>query len=361
MRIDTRSVVRAAAVLLGSAGLLAAAACGGSAPQQQAPAPAAPPGPKVLTPAERASWYQDCWTRFNNKDWDAFKGCYADTIESDQVDSGQPVVKGADAVVAMTKQISSAFPDMKGTGELILVNGDTIVGIFVITGTQTGELAMPGGKPIPATNKPVGYLQAHLVQTDSTGGKVVKEEFYSDTGTMMAQLGLSPAPARPVMTSPAAAPVVVLAAGTPAELSNVEAARAQMAMFNSHDAKGTAAFNAPDVVVHDVTAPKDMTSAENMSGAEDMFKAFPDAKLVVSSIWGAGDYVVVMGRFEGTNKGPFARMGIKKATGKPVAVRYIEITNWKDGKIKEDWLFYDGMAIAAQLGMGKKWPVLSSQ
>ena len=85
-----------------------------------------------------------------------------------------------------------------------------------------------------------------------------------------------------------------------------------------------------------------------------MFAAFPDAKVATTSVWGAGDYVVVAGRFEGTNSGPFAAMGVKKATGKPVAVRFVEITKWQGGKVKEDWLFYDGMAFAGQLGLLKK-------
>ena len=47
-------------------------------------------------------------------------------------------------------------------------------------------------------------------------------------------------------------------------------------------------------------------------------------------------------------------MGIKKPTGKAVSVRYLDITRWENGKIKEEWLFYDGMAIAGQLGLLKK-------
>ena len=355
MRVETRSIVRAAAALVTSAIVAISVACGGGQPQpQQAPEAAAPAAPKVLTAAERASWYQDCWAHFNNKAWDPFKACFADTVESDQVDSGQPVAKGIDAMLANTKMITGAFPDMKGTGELILIDGDTIVSVYLLNGTHTGPLAGPGGQSIPATNKSIGYVQAHLAQTDPTGGKVVKEEFYSDSGTMMAQLGLSPAPARPVMTSATAAPRVVVAAGTPAEMSHVEASRVQMAAFNSHDAKSVDAYNAPDAVFHEMAQPKDQTAKESLEGTRDMFKAFPDAKLVPLSIRGVGDYVVAVGRFEGTNKGPMAAMGIKKATGKSVSVRYLDITRWESGKTKEEWLFYDGMAFATQLGLVKK-------
>ena len=354
MRVEAQTIVRTAAALSIAAFVAISVACGGGQSQQQAAPAATAPAPKVLTAAERASWYQDCWAQFNNKAWDGFKACYADTVESDQVDSGQPVAKGIDALLASTKMITGTFPDMKGTGELILINGDTIVSVYVINATHTGTLTGPGGQSIPATNKPIGYLQAHLAQTDATGGKVVKEEFYSDSGTMMAQLGLSPAPARPVMTSATAAPKVIVAAGTPAEMSIVEASRVQMAAFNSHDAKGVDTYNAPDSVYHDMAMPKDQSAKENLAGTLDMFKAFPDAKLVTSSIWAAGNYVVVVGRFEGTNKGPMAAMGIKKATGKPVSVRYLDIARWESGKIKEEWLFYDGMAFATQLGLVKK-------
>jgi predicted ester cyclase len=118
-----------------------------------------------------------------------------------------------------------------------------------------------------------------------------------------------------------------------------------------HDAKGVDAYNAPDSVYHDMALPKDQTAKESLAGTLDMFEAFPDAKLVTSSIWSAGDYVVSVGRLEGTNNGPMAAMGIKKATGRSVAVRYLDITRWGSGKIMEEWLFCDGMAFAGQLGM----------
>jgi predicted ester cyclase len=148
---------------------------------------------------------------------------------------------------------------------------------------------------------------------------------------------------------------VVVAAGTPAELSNVDLLRAQMAAYNSHDAKGVDAYNAPDLVYHDMTMPADQTAKESLAGMRDLFKAFPDAKLVPLSAWGAGSYVVVVGRFDGTNKGPMPAMGLKKPTDKAVSARYLDIARWENGKIKEEWLFYDGMAMARQLGLlGKK-------
>jgi predicted ester cyclase len=327
------------------------AACGR---RESKPAPSPAPVPTPLTSAERASWYQACWGSFNAKAWDQLKACYADGIESEQVDSGYPTVKGVGAVLASAKQTTTAFPDFRGSGQLILVNGDTLVSVYLVNGTHTGPLTSPDAKSLAPTNKPVGFLQAHWIQTDAMGNKAVKEAFYSDSGTMMSQLGVNPSPARPVMTNAVAAPTVAITAGSSAEQRNVEAFEAQMAAFNKHDAKAASADNAPDAVFHDVAAPKDQNSKESAAGTAEMFRAFPDAKLVPSSIWGAGDYVVTVGRFEGTNTGAFPAMGIKKPTGKTARVGYLEIARFENGKVKEDWLFYNGMAFASHLGLPGK-------
>ena len=353
MYVDPRSLVRPAAALVSVVVLVTALACGGAPPQQEA-ASASQPSASVLTAAERAAWYQECWGHFNNRAWEKFRACYADTVESEQVDSGHPAARGVEAAMATNRGFVEAFPDVKGTGELVLVNGDAIVSVYVLNGTHSGPLLGPDGQSIPATGRPIGVYQAHRVRTDALGSKVVEEEFYSDSGTMMAQLGLSPTPARPVLTSAAPSPKVVLAAGTPAELNNVELMRAQMAAYNTHDLKGVDAHYAPDLVYHDLTASQDLTFGQNSSATRAFFEAFPDAKLTPLTAWGAGDYVVVTGRFEGTNKGPMPAMGLKKASNKAVSARYLDIARWEKGKIKEEWLFYDSLAMARQLGLSKK-------
>jgi predicted ester cyclase len=353
MCVDPRRMVRAAAVF-GSAGFIVAAlACGGAQPREEA-AGTAPEAPRVLTAAERAAWYQECWAHFNAKDWDRYRSCYADNVESEEVDSGHPVARGIEAAVAVTMGVAEGFPDIKGTAELILVKGDTIVSIYLLNGTHTGSLLGPDGVSIPPTNKPIGLYQAHLVQVDASGNKVVKEQYYLDSGTMLSQIGVNPAPARPVAQSAAAQPVVVIAAGTPAELSNVDLLRAQMAAYNSHDATAVSAYSAPDFVYHDMATPADQTAKESHASTVEFFKAFPDARLAPGSAWGAGDYVVVTGRFEGTNTGAMPSMGVQKPTGNAVSARYLDISRWEDGKVTEEWLFYDGMAITRQLGLLKK-------
>ena len=271
MCVDPRWLVRARVALVSAAIAVTVLGCGGAPPRRGA-AREAPPAAKVLTASERAAWYQACWARFNDRSWDQFRACYADTVESVQVDSGHPAARGIEAAMAVSRGFVETFPDLKGTGELVLVNGDAIVSIYVLNGTHTGGLLGPDGQSMPATGKPIGLRQAHRVRTDALGSKVVEEEFYSDTGTMMAQLGLNSMPARPVAVSSAGAPTVVIAAGTPAELSNVDRLRAQMAAYNSHDAKGVDAYNAPDFVYHDMTLAADQNAKESLAGTLDVLQ-----------------------------------------------------------------------------------------
>jgi predicted ester cyclase len=60
--------------------------------------------------------------------------------------------------------------------------------------------------------------------------------------------------------------------------------------------------------------------------------------------------VVVTGTFEGTNLGNLPSMGVKK-TGKKVSAHFFELFRLENSLCVEDWLFYNGAAFAAQLGL----------
>jgi predicted ester cyclase len=332
---------------LSLAGALTALGCSSSQP---APAekPAEAPKPE-WTADQSAQKYKDCWDQFNRKDWAAFRSCYGSGITVEAVDSGRPVVSGLDAAIKDAQDFAAAFPDVMGSVQLVLASKDTAAGLAVVTGTHGGPLPGPGGKPIAATNKKIGYVMGLVV--DLADGAVVRERQYADNTTLLAQIGAIKAPTRPVMAGTAAGPTVVVSTGSDTERANVETFRANVAAFNAHDTKALAAMNAPDGVFHDYTQPKDTDSAGNIAAISPFFKGFPDAALDATSMWGAGDYVVTEGTFSGTNKGAMPAMGIKKATGKSVKVRFVEITKIEAGKIKEDWLVFDSLAFGTQLGL----------
>jgi predicted ester cyclase len=335
---------------IGLCSTVLAAACSGN--ETKAPAPAAPPpAPAPLTIAQRAQWYQDCWAMFNDKAWDKFRNCYAADATSEQVDSEVGTARGRDAIIKASQDTLVSFPDAGGDVKLVLAHGPHLVSVAMWHGTHMGPLPGPGGKPIPPTKKPFGFLMAHWIETDAQGKEGLRDAAYVDEGTMMAQLGLVKAPARPVMASTPGAPTVVLARDDDAERKNAAAAQGMYDAFNRHDVKAMDAMTADNYVLHEVARPADLDKKANVAATAEFFKGFPDAKITTSEVWGAGDYVVVRGSITATNTGPAPSMGIKKPTGKSFTGKFLEIFRMQDGKVVEDWLFYNGAALVGQLGL----------
>jgi predicted ester cyclase len=299
-----------------------------------------------MTPADNSAWYQACWDHFNKKNWTGFRGCYADNATAQQIGYGPIEVKGADAIVKGSQDFAKMFPDGRGTPQLILAHGPHVAGIYVLGGTNSGPMMGPDGKEMPATNKTFSQLFAHVVEIDSQG-KAAKEIGVQDSGTFMNHLGLSKMPARPPATAPAT-PTVVVAKGDAAEAKNVELVQQSYEAFNKHDMKAAMSFNAPNFVFHEIAMPTDQNLKQATESAAALWKGFPDAKVAINGIWGAGDYVVITGALTGTNTGLFAPMKLNK-TGKSVNAPMIEIDRMADGKIVETWLFYDGGMFASQL------------
>ena len=333
--------------LAGAALIAGAAACSESAP----PAPPPPPAPVVKSAEARVQWYQDCWGLFNDKAWDKFQACYSDDVISETVDSAQPAVNGAANVIARGKAEATSFPDRRGEVRVVLGNGEKLASVALYTGTNTGPLPPgPDGKPGPVTGKPIGFLLAHTVDLDPpTGSKAIREAAYIEEGTMMAQLGLNPTPARKAEKPSGATTMVVIAKNDATEKANLAAAQAMFDAFNLHDAKAMEAMTPADYKAIEIARPKDLGKKESMAGLKEMFNAFPDVRLTIATMWAAGDFVVITGTFDGTNTGDMPSMGMKK-TGKKVSSRFFELVRFEAGKPKDDWLFYNSAAWAAQLG-----------
>ena len=80
----------------------------------------------------------------------------------------------------------------------------------------------------------------------------------------------------------------------------------------------------------------------------DLHRAWADLTFVVEDQIAEGDKVTTRWRVTGTHQGEFA--GIP-ATGKPVAIRAINIHRVADGQIQEGWLEWDALGMMQQLGV----------
>jgi predicted ester cyclase len=352
-----------AALSLITAGL---AACGN---QEPAAAPLAPPPPATVAPAplpmaelkkeepkpvpltaeQKTKFYQEGWAAFNAKDFAKFKGIWADNATSEALDMGPPLVGPAAITDTGAKGFATAFPDGNGEVQLTLINGNNIVGVVLMRGTQAGTYVTPLG-PVPATGKKVGFLSAHSIELNDAG-KAVKEVLAYDGGTVAGQLGLMPMPHRKVIETGWTDKPVVIASGSEAEKTNLAAVLKEVDAFNKHDAAGALGSADDKVVFSDLSAPADRVGKkESQKGIEEMFKAFPDAKLDMKSTWAAGDYVVATGVMSGTNTADSPAMHLKK-TGKAVSLQFIEIDKFSAGKTTNIWMFANGAAMAGQLGL----------
>ena len=315
------------------------------------PAPAPPPPAKTVTGDDLAKRYVECWGYFSAKDWDNMKTCYAPNIVSESVDSGMPPVTGWNDVHDKTeKPMVDAFPDVKGDVELTLINGKNGVTVALLTGTHSGTLKTPAGD-VPATNKKFGLQVAHAVHFVDDGKSVDKEWFYQDMGELMSQLGLSKAPARAASDKPWGSNEIVVAKNDDAEKKNVDVVKAADDAFNKHDAKAMDALIGDDLVWSEIGMAKDWNKKEASAMNAQLWKGFSDIKFDVSTIWGAGDYVVEQGTMSGTNDGPMPGMGLAKKTGKPVKLQYLQVWKIKDGKVSRSWGFWNSLAFAGQLGL----------
>lgn len=317
-------------------------------PAATEPAPE-PPKPPELTAEQKLQRFRDCWAAFNAKDMTQLGACYAEGAVAEIVDSGAPAAAGRNAILAKAIQpLFAAFPDASGEPLLTLMNGDQIVSVVSVRGTHQGTLETPRGE-IAATNKKTALTVAHAI--DFAGGSVQRLDEYTDQKTLLVQLGVLPGAARKATAPEAGDRPVITATNNDTERVNVETFQKLVAAFNQHDAAAYEALLAEDIVLSEAYAAADRVGRkEVMRGHKELWKGISDAKIQHTSLWGAGDYVVAMGTFSGTNDGPLPSMKLWNKTGKTITLRSLEIAKLESGKVKKHWVFANGLAMAEQLG-----------
>src|SRR5207247_6735565 len=149
-----------------------------------------------------------------------FKTGYATVATSEQPAQGQHYLTGPAELFAAWQDFEKSFPDIRGEGQLILINGNHIAGISLLKGTNTGLVFLPENKQISGTNKKIGLLFGHVVEIDPLVTKVLKEIAVMDGVTLENQLGLLKMAGRPLMDTGAVIPAVVIAKNDDTEMKN---------------------------------------------------------------------------------------------------------------------------------------------
>jgi predicted ester cyclase len=143
--------------------------------------------------------------------------------------------------------------------------------------------------------------------------------------------------------------MIVVSTGNDAEKNNLNVTQKGDEDFNKHDVAAVNDSWADDGVESDVAAPEDVVGKAKIAEGTTMFmSAFPDAKITRLSLWAAGDYVIGVSSFTGTNDGP---LGPMPKTGKAMKLTIAEVAKLDGGKVKQLWRFWDSGSMAIQLGL----------
>lgn len=129
-----------------------------------------------------------------------------------------------------------------------------------------------------------------------------------------------------------------------------EAFEAGTAAFNAHDIDGFARVLADDVVFE---APGGIrgTGRHDCAGFfGSWFLAFPDAHVDVQGLHIVDNVAVEEGTFTGTHQGVLhGPTGDVPATGRRVAIRYIQVIHFRDGQHASFNLMFDQLSLLDQL------------
>ncbi len=124
--------------------------------------------------------------------------------------------------------------------------------------------------------------------------------------------------------------------------------------FNKQDWDAFNGTHSPDVLVGWPDGRKTRGAHTHHTDVEFMFTYAPDVQIIDHPIaFGQGPWTAGMGVVEGTFSKPMALPDGKviEPTGKKFKYTMITIAKWQDGKIAEEYLFWDNSEIAKQMGM----------
>jgi steroid delta-isomerase-like uncharacterized protein len=106
---------------------------------------------------------------------------------------------------------------------------------------------------------------------------------------------------------------------------------------------------AADYVLHDPSLAQPVRGVEGIRAfMSAVVTAFPDARFTVEELIAEGDKVVQRCSVRGTHQGEF--LGIPP-TGNQVAIPFMIITRFANGKIAEEWQLLDALGMMQQLGV----------
>ncbi len=316
-------------------------------------APEKTPEPVTAPKEENKAWtgedsvkvFQDLWVAFNAKDHAKSMALYADDADFSYVDFAPPMaMKGAEAIGGIMKMWWGGFPDANGDTQLLLVNGNEIAAIQLISQTNSGEMM---GQP--ATGKKTVTIEAQYVSLNDEG-KIAVDHHFADQATMAHQMGMFANERSPDTETAWTEKLVVIAANDDKEKANLDFVKGLGAVVEAHDAEAMLAAVADDIAFRYI-GDKNVVSGKDAykKGMEEWMAMSKVTKRDVNAMWAAGDWVFVQSQV--TSEMLMDMPGAKGTKGKSVTLAQTEFFQVTDSKIAKHWIFENTMQYPIQLGM----------
>jgi steroid delta-isomerase-like uncharacterized protein len=137
--------------------------------------------------ADNAALARSLYEAFNNRDFELGARMIAPEGIITLVGTGQTFT-GPEGSRQFETMWVTAFPDGLATVDRVIAQGDHVVVEFTGRGTHNGPLSTPAGD-IPATGRSVTLQFIDVLEF--ADGKIQSQRSYLDSGSLMAQLGIS--------------------------------------------------------------------------------------------------------------------------------------------------------------------------
>ena len=135
---------------------------------------------------------------------------------------------------------------------------------------------------------------------------------------------------------------------------NLRVMEAATKALNEHDLDRFESYHLETVIQRDPQNVQPIKGRKAIrAGLEPFLRAFPDLRQVTEQEFGAGDWITVRGHMSGTHKGALEVPGQPAipATNRPVRLPFALVAKLERGKFAETNVYFDQMALMAQLGL----------
>lgn len=126
------------------------------------------------------------------------------------------------------------------------------------------------------------------------------------------------------------------------------------AAWNSHDVENLASFFTDDLICEDVPMGAVQRNKKEFKDSwSNFFDTCPDFRLELKAVFAADNWAGSEWIISGTHAGDWPGL---PATGKRFSLRGASICELRDGKLKRESMYWDGVSLLQQLGFMPEMP-----